>query len=227
MSQTANQSTIVDVPSVPTTDEWLALLHSEYEAPLERLQFRQAEHFRSKHGKRAALPSRLTHPVKIVPECFLARTPDGKLYRYCEDAAELHWTGEIADRVPTDRTREDIIGKYELLRALGPRINHAELERREADELETFERLNRLREVDDRGSECLPGLSVNAAEVYELLIELPLYRCLTGPEIVEKLREKRIYISEESLRSRIIAELKPYGIENAPRKGYRILRKRK
>jgi hypothetical protein len=73
------------------------------------------------------------------------------------------------------------------------------------------------------GQACLPTLSANAAAVYEILLALPDYRGLQGPKIVQRLKAERgISISEEGLRSRLIPELKPYGIENTPRIGYRI-----
>jgi hypothetical protein len=70
--------------------------------------------------------------------------------------------------------------------------------------------------------QALPPLSDNAATAYEILLELPLYRALTAPRMIEKLREKGVHISQSDFTSRIVPELKAYGIDNAPRKGYFI-----
>lgn len=67
-----------------------------------------------------------------------------------------------------------------------------------------------------------PALSEHAAAVYDVLIALPVHRALTGPKILNALKRRSIYVEQSTLTSRIIPELKPYGIENAPRKGYRI-----
>lgn len=72
----------------------------------------------------------------------------------------------------------------------------------------------------------LPALSKKAAAVYDILIVLPPHRAMTGRDLVDELRKKRICIAQSTLTSRIIPELKPYGVENARRKGYRILEKK-
>lgn len=68
----------------------------------------------------------------------------------------------------------------------------------------------------------LPLLSSVASAVYDILIKLPPHRGLPGPAILTALEESKIFIEQSSLTSRIIPELKPYGIENVHRKGYRI-----
>ncbi len=73
-----------------------------------------------------------------------------------------------------------------------------------------------------QGEADLPILSPKASAVYEILLAQPTHRGLTGPMILDALQKTNLYIDESALTSRYIPELKPYGIENAPRKGYRI-----
>ncbi len=69
----------------------------------------------------------------------------------------------------------------------------------------------------------LPALSANASLVYELLLALPEYRAMTGPEIVSKFcQDHRINLDESVLRKSIVPALKPYGLEHVPKIGYRI-----
>jgi len=68
----------------------------------------------------------------------------------------------------------------------------------------------------------LPVLSLKQAAVYEMLVEHPPYRGMTGPEIIDELQNRGIFTDQSTLTSRIIPALCPYGIENAPRIGYRI-----
>lgn len=70
----------------------------------------------------------------------------------------------------------------------------------------------------------LPPLSPVAASVYELLLEIPPYCAATGRKIVDELnrRDPQLLIDESTFRSRIVRELRPYGLENLPRIGYRI-----
>jgi len=70
----------------------------------------------------------------------------------------------------------------------------------------------------------LPALSPAAAAVLEILLELPSYRGLTGPKILDALsaRNPPIHIDQSTLTTRVIPELKAYGIENQRRIGYRI-----
>ncbi len=67
-----------------------------------------------------------------------------------------------------------------------------------------------------------PVLSKNAAAVYEFLLEQPPHRGFTGPILLDELHKRGHFFSQSDLTSRIVPELGPYGIENAPRKGYRI-----
>jgi len=67
-----------------------------------------------------------------------------------------------------------------------------------------------------------PILSGAAAAAYEILLEQPPYRGLTGPELLLAMDERGCPTDQSSLTSRIIPELRPYGVENVPRKGYRI-----
>jgi len=69
---------------------------------------------------------------------------------------------------------------------------------------------------------ALPILSDAAAGVYEILIAQPFYQGMTGPQLLDALLARGINIEQSTLTSRIIPELEPYGVENAPRKGYRI-----
>jgi len=82
---------------------------------------------------------------------------------------------------------------------------------------EILDRIDARRTADD-----LPILSEAAACVYEILLAQPPHRGLTGPELLKKMDAKECCIDQSSLTGRIIPALKPYGVENAPRKGYRI-----
>ena len=68
----------------------------------------------------------------------------------------------------------------------------------------------------------LPVLRKKAGKVYDLLRALEPHEALTGPQILAELAKMNVFMDQTTLTSRIIPELKPYGIENAPRKGYRI-----
>lgn len=71
--------------------------------------------------------------------------------------------------------------------------------------------------------EAPPPLSEAAAKVRQMLLELPEERALTGPEIWEKLwAAHKINVDQSTLRKYIIPALKPYGVEHAPKLGYRI-----
>jgi len=70
--------------------------------------------------------------------------------------------------------------------------------------------------------ERTPALSAHAAAVYEILLEQPTYRSMTGPELIKALENRNIFTEQSTLTSRIVPELKPYGVENKPRIGYRI-----
>lgn len=72
------------------------------------------------------------------------------------------------------------------------------------------------------GSTELPILSQAASIAYEVLLDQPPHRGLTGPELLLLMDERGCPSDQSTLTSRIVPELKPYGIENAPRKGYRI-----
>ena len=69
----------------------------------------------------------------------------------------------------------------------------------------------------------LEPLTSTAAAVYEILLDLPPHRGMTGAEIISELwSKKQLNIQQSALTNRIIPELRPYGVENFPRKGYRI-----
>lgn len=69
-----------------------------------------------------------------------------------------------------------------------------------------------------------PPLSPTAAIVYEILLGLPEYRALTGPQLLTEIsnRDANRLVEESTLRGRIMDELKAYGVENFPKIGYRI-----
>lgn len=71
-------------------------------------------------------------------------------------------------------------------------------------------------------SSDLPVLSPAAAAVYEILLEVPPHRGMTGPKLLDALEKRGVYTEQSTLTSRIIPELKAYGVEGVPRKGYRI-----
>ena len=75
----------------------------------------------------------------------------------------------------------------------------------------------RLKKTDD-----LPVLSDSAAIAYEILLELEPYKGLKGTELLQVMDNRGYPTDQSSLTSRIIPELKLYGVENVPRKGYRI-----
>lgn len=76
--------------------------------------------------------------------------------------------------------------------------------------------------ADDLRSHGRAPLSENAAAAYEILSRLPLHRALKGSELVDAMHGHAVYIDESTLRSRIIPELKRWGVENTPRVGYFI-----
>ena len=68
-----------------------------------------------------------------------------------------------------------------------------------------------------------PPLSKHASAIYEMLCELPGHRAMLGREIIDAIYKKlNILIDESTLTGRLIPELKPYGVENKHRIGYRI-----
>lgn len=67
-----------------------------------------------------------------------------------------------------------------------------------------------------------PILSDHASAIYELLLSLPPHAGMTGPKILEVSAKKGIIIDDGALTSRYLPELKPYGLENKKRIGYRI-----
>ena len=68
-------------------------------------------------------------------------------------------------------------------------------------------------------------LSARARAVLQHLESLPVNTAITGPEIVEWLNEQGDLISESTLTSRVIPELKRFGVKNKRRIGYFIDRK--
>ena len=68
-------------------------------------------------------------------------------------------------------------------------------------------------------------LSDKALAVLHLLQEQPPYQGLTGPQILKKLDDKKIIISQSALTKSIIPALKPHGVKNKPRIGYYIKNK--
>jgi hypothetical protein len=74
----------------------------------------------------------------------------------------------------------------------------------------------------DGQQEDRPILSCPAAVAYEILLELPPYCGLICTELLAEMDKRNEPTQQSSLTGRIIPELKPYGVENVPRKGYRI-----
>ncbi len=68
----------------------------------------------------------------------------------------------------------------------------------------------------------LPPLTDKAAAVYELLLALPAYRAMTGPQIVKALTTKGVPTDQSTLTTHILPQLVPYGLERVPRIGYRM-----
>lgn len=70
----------------------------------------------------------------------------------------------------------------------------------------------------------LPPLSPKAAAVRKVLLGLPPDGAMPGPKLLRALGDQtpRVTLSESELTSRIVPELKPWGIENKPRVGYYI-----
>lgn len=81
---------------------------------------------------------------------------------------------------------------------------------------------NTIIESGGHGGGDKPILSSRASMVYQTLLEQPEYKGITGPELITELGKKGVNIELSELTSRYIPELKPYGVENTPRKGYRI-----
>lgn len=73
-------------------------------------------------------------------------------------------------------------------------------------------------------SDVREPLGHSAAAVYEELLKLPVHRGLTGPDLLDALskRDPPVLIDQSTLTSRLVPELRPYGIENKPRVGYYI-----
>lgn len=68
----------------------------------------------------------------------------------------------------------------------------------------------------------VPPLSPQATAVYEILLQLPAHRAMTGRELIAALNARHMPIEQSTLTSRIIPALEPYGVESVPRIGYRI-----
>lgn len=90
--------------------------------------------------------------------------------------------------------------------------------------------LNELRRWEARGGsggwaaegETLPPLSAKQAVVWEILLELPLDRGLTGGRLLEALRQRGVYSDQSTLTKWIIPALKLRGVENKRKVGYFI-----
>lgn len=67
-----------------------------------------------------------------------------------------------------------------------------------------------------------PILSIHASAIYKLLLSQPTHAGMTGAMILTVLSKDGIIIDPGSLTSRYLPELKPYGLENKKRIGYRI-----
>lgn len=66
-------------------------------------------------------------------------------------------------------------------------------------------------------------LSKNAEIVYNILTALPSHKALTAPEILDEVANRhKKYWDEKELYDRIFPQLKPWGLTNKPRVGYRI-----
>ncbi len=92
-----------------------------------------------------------------------------------------------------------------------------EIAESEAGERSAACKFQAIKKTDD-----LPVLSDSAAIAYEILLELEPYKGLKGTELLQVMDNRGYPTDQSSLTSRIIPELKPYGVENVPRKGYRI-----
>ncbi len=73
-----------------------------------------------------------------------------------------------------------------------------------------------------RQRSSLPPLSPRAFAVRELLRSLPQGKAMTGPDIIAALyeRDRTMNMDMSTFTSRIVPELKPYGLRNKPRIGY-------
>lgn len=96
------------------------------------------------------------------------------------------------------------------------------------DALESVGKLLRLNDNANGENESsqlpmvdLPMLSPKASAVYELLLQLPEHRAMTGPQIVDALPMEAA-MDESTLRKSIVPALKPYGLEHIAKVGYRI-----
>ncbi|GEM_PF-3815252 len=76
------------------------------------------------------------------------------------------------------------------------------------------------RELLEEQAEDKPVLSEGAAVAYEILRELPPYRGLMGPDLLEKMDERGFVSDQSSLTSRIIPELKLYGVDRLRSLGF-------
>ena len=70
----------------------------------------------------------------------------------------------------------------------------------------------------------LPTLSKKAAVALEILRNLPPEQALTGPRLIDALsdHDDGVDTDQATLTGRIIPALRPYGVENIPRLGYRV-----
>jgi uncharacterized protein YcaQ len=78
------------------------------------------------------------------------------------------------------------------------------------------------RELLEQQADEKPVLSEAASVAYEIILELPLHRALTGTNLLKMMDKHDCPTDQSSLTSRIIPELKLYGVVNTPRKGYHI-----
>jgi hypothetical protein len=75
---------------------------------------------------------------------------------------------------------------------------------------------------DARSDVARSPLTPRALAVLELLEALPPRQGMNGPQILEALEKKRIFVDQSTLTKNIIPALKPYGVENKRGVGYFI-----
>lgn len=162
-----------------------------------------------------------------IAKRYLNGWPEEPKSFYSDTSYVIHWIATHHPSVPT----EPLLELYGLITAW-----HKDLDDKSAPSEGTLEAAVGKARVVLSVAECAilknvhpmndappPSLTTNAAAVYEMLCALPPHRAMLGREIVDALNaEHGTLIDESTLTRRIIPALKPYGIENKRRVGYRI-----
>lgn len=162
-------------------------------------------------------------PIKCTREAVL------QYVRFLREPIERLALQEVESGDPEDFAA-DIHNLYILLRLLRDQDKSLEFPDEPTGAVSARAAINLLRKVYEALHPAdLPILSEAASAAYEILLQQEPYRGLTGTELLSMMAERSPHCvpGQSALTTRIIPELEPYGVENAPRKGYRIPQSRR